>query len=297
MNKTPRAFTLAELLVVLAIILIVAGILFPVFGSAKSAAIKSTCISNFHQISSSTLMYGSDYDDRFVLVNHQPAEDPNSRNDRTWVQMILPYLKNFSVFQCPADTSIRPKPEASFDQDLVPGDIYSQYYTASLRTNAGYNFQYLAPIVRVNNRWTANPKSFTDITNPSQTLLFVDSVWSYETGKPVGGGSWLVVPPCRYEQIGATKFDTFTSTVAEDKGMDAVFTTTEGWGTSQDQNSTQPNSVYGGAWPWHTDHMNVAKVDGSVRSTTINGLTQGCEVLSNWKGTIDDRALYIWDTN
>jgi prepilin-type N-terminal cleavage/methylation domain-containing protein len=126
-RRIAKAFTLVELLVVIAIVSIVASILFPVFQGARGAAFRASCQSNLHQIWSGTTLYVTDYDDRFMPINYQPATTPTSRNDRTWVQMVLPYLQSFDVFRCPADYSVRPTAEATFDQDLVPGDTDSQY--------------------------------------------------------------------------------------------------------------------------------------------------------------------------
>src|SRR5437867_887650 len=111
--------------------------LFPVFLAAKSQAKRAQCISNMHQAQLASMLYMGDYDDYFMPVNHRPGLPPNAKLDRTWVQLILPYAKSFGIFTCPADTSLRDS-ETSFDQDLVPGDIYGQYYGASMRVDMGY---------------------------------------------------------------------------------------------------------------------------------------------------------------
>ena len=59
MTRHSRAFTLIELLAVIAII---AAILFPVFAQAKAAAKQSACLSNTKQISTALTMYVSDTD-------------------------------------------------------------------------------------------------------------------------------------------------------------------------------------------------------------------------------------------
>ena len=139
MANKKLAFTLPELLVVVAIITVLAGMLFPVFSYAKSTAYKANCLSNFKQIQLATVLYVTDWDDRMMPVNHQPSAPANSQNDRTWVQLTLPYAESFRIFNCPSDYGVRPPAETTFDQDLVPGDTYSKYYSASQRVNAGYN--------------------------------------------------------------------------------------------------------------------------------------------------------------
>lgn len=285
-----RAFTLVELLIVLAIILIIAGVLLPVFSVAKSYSQRSVCLSNLKQVSLASHLYWADYDDTFALVNHQPAEKPNSRNDRTWVQLVLPYVHNFRIFFCPSDTSVKPQAEASFDSDLVPGDTDSQYYTASQHANTGYNFQYLAPIVRSDGGWRSEPRATTVIVNPSNTVLFADSVWGRgQDGAPYGGGSWLVVPPCRYTAAtsGPQLIDTFTEAQA---GGSDVYTTADGWEVQDDTSAV----VYGGVWPWHLGRVNVAMVDGSVHSMSTDDLSKGCDVQSNWQGLIQNLQIYPW---
>ncbi|HEY0867440.1 MAG TPA: prepilin-type N-terminal cleavage/methylation domain-containing protein [Fimbriimonas sp.] len=290
MAPSKRAFTLLELLVVLAVVMILAGILFPVFAHAKQAGLRAACISNYKQLSAATGLYNSDYDDFYMPVNHQPASEPNSRNDRTWVQLVLPYVRDFSVFRCPADTSERPRPDSTFDQDLVPGDSYSRFYTASLRSNVAYNYLYLSPVVRSGNLWRAAPRSTTDIANPSRTIVYVDSVWSRdEIGRPVGGGNWLVVPPCRYSAEGGQRIDTFVGSTSMNS---QVFVPDDRIGWSSEPES---RAVYGGAWPWHFGHMTVAYADGSVANLTPGHLASGCEVRENWGGQINSPATYLWD--
>jgi type II secretory pathway pseudopilin PulG len=272
------------MLTVLAIILVLAGVLFPVFLSAKSAAKKSQCLSNMRQSQLATNLYMVDYDEYFMPVNHRPASPPNSRFDRTWVQLLLPYARSFGIFNCPSDSSIKERPETTFDQDLVPGDVYSQYYSASMRTNMGYNYLYLAPIVLRNGRWVCEPRSLNDVTDTSSTLLFVDSVWDrLPDGRPVGGGNWLVVPPCRYSSLNPP-VDTFST-------AHTVYSPTTGW----DASDPRSPHVYGNAWPWHSGRVNVVHVDSSATSVPIKLLAKGCNVRDRWGGSISDPNDYMWD--
>jgi len=102
-----KAFTLIELLVVIAIIAILAAILFPVFAAAKEAAKKSACMSNSRQIGLAVQMYLIDDDDRMFFrggsANSRSGNIPTTNANRWW-NLLMPYIKNNGIFQCPSDT-------------------------------------------------------------------------------------------------------------------------------------------------------------------------------------------------
>ncbi len=62
--RTRQGFTLIELLIVIAIIAILAGLLFPVFARAREKARQTQCLSNLSQISRAFAMYRADYEGR-----------------------------------------------------------------------------------------------------------------------------------------------------------------------------------------------------------------------------------------
>jgi prepilin-type N-terminal cleavage/methylation domain-containing protein/prepilin-type processing-associated H-X9-DG protein len=98
-----RAFTLIELLVVIAIVAVLAGLLFPVFARAKAAAQKSTCISNFHQISTASLLYASDFADTYCPPFCGPPPLDPINDPMTWDRLLFPYMKSTKVIACPSD--------------------------------------------------------------------------------------------------------------------------------------------------------------------------------------------------
>lgn len=119
-SSANKAFTLIELLVVIAIIAILAAILFPVFAQAKEAAKKTQAISNVKQVGTSSLIYVTDYDDRFpgmTLVcgtqqwctsgGDYPYDyrvntpDWLGRHGAYWSQALIPYIKNMQMHEIP----------------------------------------------------------------------------------------------------------------------------------------------------------------------------------------------------
>ncbi len=61
-HRGKKGFTLIELLVVVAIIVLLAAILFPVFTMARDKARQSACSSNMKQLGLGILQYMQDYD-------------------------------------------------------------------------------------------------------------------------------------------------------------------------------------------------------------------------------------------
>jgi prepilin-type N-terminal cleavage/methylation domain-containing protein/prepilin-type processing-associated H-X9-DG protein len=284
-----RAFTVVELLVAIAIIAVVAAILLPVLAQAKAEALRTRCLSNFRNAQIASHIYIQDYDDHYMLTDYQPLNQ-TSRFDRTWVQLLLPYMKTIDTFKCPADYSVRPSVETLFDQDLVPGDTESRYYQLSQLSNLGYNTMYLAPESFDGKEYIGKPRLDTEIGSPSQTLQFVDSVKEIVNGQPYGGGSYIVVPPCRYEQTANGIRDSFGS----NQGAAAdVFVPASGWSVSANSSPFK----YGGAWAWHNGRVNVIYTDGHGGTLSMDELSAGCDLQPNWQGYINQPDKYLWSIN
>ena len=115
-NRQHSAFTLIELLVAIAIIAILAAILFPVFAQAREKARQTACLSNLKQISTATLMYVQDFDETFphrtwnggtgACFDPTPLGVTGVSNpfcsSINWYSQIQPYLKNNGVYVCPS---------------------------------------------------------------------------------------------------------------------------------------------------------------------------------------------------
>ena len=102
-----RAFTLIEVLIVLFVIGVLAALLFPTFERARSNARRSSCQSNLKQIGLGFMQYNRDYDEMFPLAyadsDGSGAYNPNF--DAGWMQILQPYIKSTTIFQCPSETS------------------------------------------------------------------------------------------------------------------------------------------------------------------------------------------------
>lgn len=96
-----RGFTLLELLIVIAILVLLAALLLPAFARSREDGRRSTCMSNLQQIALAVQQYAKDNDARYPLTEVNDEGDPYG-----WADAVEPYLKNRQVFQCPSENTL-----------------------------------------------------------------------------------------------------------------------------------------------------------------------------------------------
>jgi len=121
-RSQPSAFTLLELLIVIAIISMLAALLLPALKSARDKAYTTACANNLHQIQLALVMYGDDYNSYYppyfydgTITKTDPAMDfmkvraPDGgggnmgwKGYNCWMWMFYPYHHNPKIYICPS---------------------------------------------------------------------------------------------------------------------------------------------------------------------------------------------------
>jgi prepilin-type N-terminal cleavage/methylation domain-containing protein/prepilin-type processing-associated H-X9-DG protein len=275
--KPRRAFTLIELIVVVAILAVLIALLFPAFAQARESAQRTTCASNLRQIGMGAALYTLDWDEMLP-----PALQPAPR--LSWAGLIQPYVKNWAVFRCPnmVDATFAGKSIWQSPSLATPGNL-SQW------PGFGWNADYLCfakPDCTDFDRAGSGagpPVPAAAVAQPSATVMAVG------VGLAPGTGSWMGKNSL-YPERGGYYLAAAPATVGS---RDACTVPAGGWG----QGSYL--GPYGGfEAPRHRGRGDVLFVDGHVGALTPTQLAAG----TNWSPgapntgvTITDRAAYLWD--
>lgn len=107
-----KAFTMVEVLTVLAIIAILAALLFPVFTSAKARSKQSSCAENLHQQGLAYSIYAGDHDGEWLDSRYPALDEGTSLAEMDAVRRaevkrqkaaLAPYIKSEGIYRCAQD--------------------------------------------------------------------------------------------------------------------------------------------------------------------------------------------------
>ena len=178
-DKKKSAFTLIELLIVIAIIAILSGMLFPALGRARDKALSASCLSNARQIWMLHMAYADAYNGFFcpaydAKFNQWDVAGNNRDEGILAVTLGMAGASDSKVYSCPqAENTL------SFR--------YSPRY-------GGYGYNYLLSFANVNNYPPAyRLVKVSGVRNPAQTAVLADAAYMENTTR-VGSTSFLYNP-------------------------------------------------------------------------------------------------------
>jgi prepilin-type N-terminal cleavage/methylation domain-containing protein/prepilin-type processing-associated H-X9-DG protein len=240
-----RAFTLVELLAVIAIIGILAAILFATYGSIMRAKNSTVCLSNLRQIGNASLLYCADHKGEFPrAVSFPPTTVTNSA---PWNVLLYSYfglpadVANSPVFKCPAD----PRDYATVQNSTTR---YARSYafngTPTLNDGSAQGRMGLVQTTPLTGTKIYPVRKLSEVTAPSKTIM-VTEWWTNKAG--VLRENW--------------------------QNEYSVSQITAGWVRLADVPISSEGSGY-----YHGDNYNAVFVDGHVQSVTPQAIIDGYTV-------------------
>lgn len=173
---TRPAFTLVELLVVVAILAILLAILLPGMNSARQRAKKVVCVSNLRQLGHAVHMYAADFNGFALPLAYTDTATPTfwwGKDDLGGVDptfgFVWPYLRSdlraAGIYECPS------QPQGSYDAQQGQAGVITSTY--------GYNGYYLSP--RYTPGWSTNIghrpwQRLETIRQPARVMAFADTM-------------------------------------------------------------------------------------------------------------------------
>ncbi|NSW55901.1 MAG: prepilin-type N-terminal cleavage/methylation domain-containing protein [Armatimonadetes bacterium] len=171
-----RGFTLAELLLAMAIISVLAAILFPVFAASRQKALEVTCASNLRQAALAISCYADDYDGAYPAGTPRATDPRRPIYQATLPGTLSPYLGARSWGACPSLDQPRFYAE---NECLMPRPVNSWTRGARRVSTVGQVVDpscvalLFDPMTRARRTTTPAPPATTTGIRPDQTSMLV----------------------------------------------------------------------------------------------------------------------------
>lgn len=261
------AFTLIELLIVIAIIAILAAILFPVFARARENARRSSCQSNLKQIGIGLLQYIQDFDETLPRHAFGPSGDTATSNatNYKWMDAIFPYVKSEQIFNCPSDSNR----SAYYQQQTGNYGSYGINAYGVLDHNPTYPNH--TPPAGGNGSTTAFDVKASQLANAAGTYWVMENSNGYNGSAGPYGVPWRVGP-----SIGGSASDLYLA--------DGTSATCGATPVPFPRLCSTPDAWRGGPGARHLETINILYCDGHVKASKILALkrTNGSGYLIDW---------------
>ncbi|AHF89055.1 N-terminal cleavage protein [Opitutaceae bacterium TAV5] len=166
-HATPAAFTLVELLTVIAIIGILAAIIIPVVGKVRSSARAAQCKSHLRQIGAAMALFASENRDTLPRAYYHKTTD--SWYNKKWYEAGGPLE---TVLTRASAQQISVCPESRTSVSLRPQDEYGNY----VQNEYGYPYIANENVLCNNGDYVKYPSTrLASLQTPSQVVMMTDS--------------------------------------------------------------------------------------------------------------------------
>jgi|GEM_PF-847628 len=242
-----RGFSIIEVLVVIAIIAVLAALLFPVLISSRAAANRAKCMSNIKQLVMANRLYANDYDGRFVPAavdifegsgghwrwhGWRPTTDGSTQFDPQ-KSPLLPYMgRDQRLKECPLGGMLDKNGNA-FE---AGGGGYG--YNATYIGGSYWKFG-MTP------RAAETTASLWMIKNPERTVMFTDAAMPQGYPQQRVTEYSFCEPPFAVDSRGVTKYRNMPSIHFRHNGF-AVVAWCDGHVSTETMSFTIPKNVYKG---------------------------------------------------
>ncbi len=171
MTRNTKAFTLLELLLTVAVLAVLAAILFPVTATARQGGVRSATGTNLRLIGMAANQYAVDYDTQVVRTQQSGVDA-----DKIWSVALSAYLPDRTRFFDPTRT-VPATPTVS----VLPGTVLPWYRVVSLSINdGGYTGRWMTQGNRCDGRrigYQFGGRSTATMVDPGKRVAFAPTTW------------------------------------------------------------------------------------------------------------------------